>query len=242
MQDKVTQTKEELLQHLEEQIEFLKSSALAFDKGQEIEAKRMATIIRILVHDTSVSKSLLGQLGMKNKKFLITCQLWQGGKMAQRGLIFRFLDGIPKYYAMLDDVPESKKTDFETWWNEKIFLAKDDISFSRKDIILTVSNQDGGAHVDPEIESSYLKLSRNNLLGDLAGDGKTWKPCTNPERASIRQIAHEILKTLIDNYSQYPPKKEGLIFGNIARIKVERNDPCPCKSGKKFKKCHGKPN
>ena len=31
---------------------------------------------------------------------------------------------------------------------------------------------------------------------------------------------------------------ENLTSKAIERMKVERNEPCPCGSGKKFKKCH----
>jgi hypothetical protein len=55
----------ELEQHLAEQVSFLRVSAQAFDAGLEAEAKRLATSIRVLVHDTGISKSLIGQLGLK---------------------------------------------------------------------------------------------------------------------------------------------------------------------------------
>ncbi|MBI4829593.1 MAG: SEC-C domain-containing protein [Nitrospinae bacterium] len=42
-------------------------------------------------------------------------------------------------------------------------------------------------------------------------------------QVSLRQIAHEVLRSL----------------KNMA--KVERNDPCPCGSGLKYKKCCGSP-
>jgi uncharacterized protein YecA (UPF0149 family) len=34
-------------------------------------------------------------------------------------------------------------------------------------------------------------------------------------------------------------------LGRLVRMRVEkagRNDPCPCKGGKKYKKCHGNPH
>ena len=45
-------TEMELFVHLKEQIYFLQSSAKNYDNGQTIEAKRMATNIRVLVYDT----------------------------------------------------------------------------------------------------------------------------------------------------------------------------------------------
>lgn len=224
MTDKIPQTPEELKKHLEEQIYFLQSSADAYDQGNEIEAKRMATIIRTLVHDNpkSKSKSLLEQLDMKKGKFLSTCHMYEDSPMAQRGLISTFLGGDTpaKYYAMLDDAEISKEVDFENWWNEIIFTVKDEkgekISFSRKEIIRFVADQDGGAHVDPEIDSTYAKLSKYNLLGDLWGDGTKWESYKNPERASIRQIAHEMLKILIKDYTKKPDiKGDGYLIGNI---------------------------
>jgi hypothetical protein len=54
-----------LEQHLAERVSFLRVSAQAFDAGLEAEAKRLATSIRVLVHDTRMSTSLIGQLGLK---------------------------------------------------------------------------------------------------------------------------------------------------------------------------------
>jgi len=45
-------TKAELLDYLREQITFLRNSIDSYDKGFEGEAKRLATTIRVLVHDT----------------------------------------------------------------------------------------------------------------------------------------------------------------------------------------------
>ena len=70
MTSKQPQSQAELSQHLQEQLEFLQASAGAYDQGFEGEAKRLAVSIRVLVHDTSNSNSLLGQLGQKDIKFL----------------------------------------------------------------------------------------------------------------------------------------------------------------------------
>ncbi|SHJ92052.1 hypothetical protein SAMN04487911_1589 [Arenibacter nanhaiticus] len=63
---------EDLEDHLKEQIEFLNTSCDLFDDGKFAEAKRIATIIRVLFHDTRHSKSLLGQLGRKSDSFYST--------------------------------------------------------------------------------------------------------------------------------------------------------------------------
>jgi len=65
-------------EHLREQIYFLQSSAQQYDLGHEIEAKRMATQMRVLVwgeEDRTRYPSLLGQMQLKKKmKFVSTAQ------------------------------------------------------------------------------------------------------------------------------------------------------------------------
>src|SRR5690606_13004531 len=63
---KVRQTKAELIAHLDDTVGFLGASSEAFDAGKTGEAKRLAVSIRVLVHDTANSKSLLGLLGWKD--------------------------------------------------------------------------------------------------------------------------------------------------------------------------------
>jgi hypothetical protein len=51
-----------LLANLAESIDFLNLSASSFDNGYEAEAKRLAVTLRVLLHDTAQSHSLLGLL------------------------------------------------------------------------------------------------------------------------------------------------------------------------------------
>ncbi|HEY4058491.1 MAG TPA: hypothetical protein VGM39_17885 [Kofleriaceae bacterium] len=53
--------------HLIEQVGFLDASSTAYDQGIESEAKRLATTVRVLVHDTSASRSLLTHLGVRDR-------------------------------------------------------------------------------------------------------------------------------------------------------------------------------
>jgi hypothetical protein len=55
--------------HLLEQIKFLKNSIILFDKGDYEECKRIAVSIRVLVHDSKNSISLLKQLKKKDISF-----------------------------------------------------------------------------------------------------------------------------------------------------------------------------
>ena len=52
--------------------------------------------------------------------------------------------------------------------------------------------------------------------------------------AHLRAMGAKVDYSSIDNYTTIGP------FGERRVVKVGRNDPCPCGSGKKYKKCHGR--
>jgi hypothetical protein len=247
------QSEDDLKTHFDEQIDFLLTSVLAYDEGKKSEAKRLATTLRTLLHSTKDSHGLLQQLGIHNRQFCDTAMPYDPATITTySGLIYTVTNNSGgEYQPILDTYTDALQwRDFDTWWQGTTILV--DIkknSFTRRDIILRVTNQDGGAHVDPELREDYAQLSRANSLGRLYGDGNTWQTFENPQLATIRQIAHEVLKTLeIPNYSPQPKAASGFAVGPIHIItkpvfppewkKTPRNALCPCGSGKKFKHCH----
>ncbi|MBB3835664.1 hypothetical protein FHR55_003924 [Xanthomonas arboricola] len=71
--NKVLRERSSLDQQLLRQLKYLQSSAKLFDAGDHDEANRLATVMRVLLHDTAKSKSLLGLLGIKDDlKFIDT--------------------------------------------------------------------------------------------------------------------------------------------------------------------------
>jgi peptide subunit release factor RF-3 len=50
-------TRQDLIRQLRDQVAFLRASGASFDAGMESEAKRLATTIRVLIHDTARSQS-----------------------------------------------------------------------------------------------------------------------------------------------------------------------------------------
>jgi hypothetical protein len=208
---KYIQTQEELLGHLKDQVAFMKQSAASYDNGFEDEAKRLAVIIRVLVHDTSNSRSLLTLLNRKNiKLYDSSIPYHPENLLSHNGLVMIKMstnEGA-SYVAPLDDGPpirsRTKKIPFNMWW-ENMFVIKDKNgeTFTRKDLVLNTANKDGGAHIDPSLDEAYANLSRFNSIG--------WKVFRNdiedsfrnsPVSASVRQIAHEVLKTLKDEFPE----------------------------------------
>ena len=92
----------------------------------------------------------------------------------------------------------NKKKDFNDWWNGVVIISHD-LYFTRKTIITTVANQDGGTHVDPLLDTKYANLSRNNGIGweiTFEESGEKGVTENGPELPLVRQIAHELHLTL----------------------------------------------
>lgn len=189
---KIQQNKDELINHLQEQVRFLSISARSFDNGFEGEAKRLGLVIRVLLHDTKYSTSLLTSLGLKEK-------LWYYSLIEsideERTVVFVGLGMMPtekglKYIPKLDT--PNKKLNFDEWWNQVVILQKvESVRFKRGEIILRIANEDGGAHVDPALDADYSRLSRDNAFGWQFSSERGVVE-NGPELAIVRQCAHEI--------------------------------------------------
>jgi hypothetical protein len=204
-------TKEDLTNHLREQIDFMIASAIQFDNGFEGEAKRLSIAIRILVHDTSRCSALLTQLNKMNILFYDSASVFNPRNLATSNCltVMRATLGEKKgsggdYIAPLDDLAavknEDRKVSFDRWWRRNIIYRDNSGSlFTRRDLVLNVADKEGGAHVDPELDQAYANLAKFNSLGwkvYVQGEEKDF--ANSPVLPSIRQIAHEILKTLKD--------------------------------------------
>jgi hypothetical protein len=255
---KTPQTTSDLQNHLAEQIAFLESSCAAFDNGQEVEAKRIAVQLRILFHDTKNSKSLLGQLNMLNGTFVDTStKPIAGSVVAHNSLAYVEVGAAVRYIPMLERVAVKNVT-FMDWWNGVIFVDNNNDELTRAKLVLTIANQDGGAHVDPALDKVYADLSRNNSLGLTKHSPAGEEPMPGPERAALRQIAYEALKSIKPGYAPKSPPPKGTAWGgmyvgqsappDIAAIhfqgpggtKTPDDDLCPCGSGQPYKGCHNK--
>lgn len=215
--ERIRQTREELEQHLLEQIRFLRSSASAFDAGDRGEAKRLAVVMRVLLHDgpspKSKTRSLLTQLGvLKQWSFLDSAGQTDVRNLAStNNLVYQRLTSSPdsfSYEPVLDEWRElaiaqpglrlpGSRLPFERWWRMVVVRSPTEgLSFSRADLVLGTADTDGGAHVDASITYAHHKLTRGNALGWFAFSGDEPLPVTDPVPATLRQIAFEIDDTI----------------------------------------------
>jgi len=209
---KIDRTREDLQSELKIQQGHLFKSCFEFDKGDITEAKRISTILRTLLKDGKNSQSLLGLLSLKknfvsyglkadpsiNRNFLVLTS--SGNKNHQYFPNF-VSNAIPK-----------RILPFSEWWDEIVIIDFDMNKFSRKDIILSLAEMDGGAHVDPQLEQNYHKLTKENsqqVFVEKVDYSKEWpeklhldqsKPIFPPVWHTIRQIAHELIESLALKY------------------------------------------
>jgi hypothetical protein len=272
---RIPQTDDDLKKHLAEQLGFLRRSADSYDAGYVDEAKRLAVTIRVLVHNTNNSRSLLEQLHETDKLFWDTAVPDEPGNLIPHGALVQMATG-PRgatYLPYLDDLPPSSHVPtgvrFDEWWNAAIFRNAGGQTLSRRDLVLAVANQDGGAHVDPNLNDAYSRLSRGEGMGWVFRSPREQFVVRPAELAAVRQIAHEVIKTFEPTYEAHPtvPADMPVLLAGSAfrpqtpeeiqehgrtdrapqrqpsfsgpKPKIGRNRPCPCGSGKKFKKCHG---
>jgi len=196
-----------LLTLLSEQIDFLEASCSRYDEGAEHEAKRIALSVRVLVHDTDSSKSLLGLLGVKDTlEFVDTAQSMQMTPTFHQPVGFVVPDmerGQEHYKPILDDFGRYRSSRFDKWWETVLIRPLDHkvrektkgrASFSRRDFILGAANQEGGAHVGPSPRLWWCDLLSQDYLGALKTQSGV--PISGLIPASIRQIGFEVVETL----------------------------------------------
>jgi hypothetical protein len=208
---KIPQTHSELLAALATQIDFLHRSSAAFDAGHQDEAIRLATHVRVLVHQTSSSHALLAQLGLlESLAFVDTAidssvkreigsqgqimlrQTMSPGVLAGIGLA---MDGFR--FSPLLGGENAPRVSFAEWWEPDLVPATStEKGISRKWLVLTMTNQGGGAHVDPSLDARYAAFLANRAGLSIV---ETSPPIVNSvAHVAMRQIAHEILLTLND--------------------------------------------
>ena len=198
------QSRTEIEQQLKDQIAFLIVSCRLYDEGRHAESKRLAVALRILFHETRKSKSLLGQLHLRDISWIDTASVYDPKNLVSHfGLIsIRFDEPsgrIPWLIPKGTPPGELKKTEFNKWWSHPVLVAVAGTTerfFSRQNLILNVADTDGGTHVDPGLEDVYAELSRKNILGFTAIKGGKKYPMLYPEMPCLRQISHEVLLTL----------------------------------------------
>jgi hypothetical protein len=203
-------SEDRLKESLTEQVDFLRASAERFDAGHQHEAKRLALTIRVLLHDTDGSKSLLEQLALKSALAFLDTRtrreppvgvqvLKQIGWPTGIVVLSMRIGGSTNFRAELGIDRESQPRDinFDDWWEEPLLVSKDGTTWNRRRFILGAANQEGGGHVDPKPSAWWRDLRDGTWIGAVKVDSLAGEvPVSDLAPAVIRQITHELLGTL----------------------------------------------
>ena len=197
---------ERFREHLVQQLSFLENSCASFDAGHTGEAIRMATVMRVLLHQTAHSTSLLSHLECRDVLLLSTCpNAFSIGPFEGltphyfQGLVKMSLGGGGLTFGAAHGDPESERLlPAEEWWEQVVSILDPHTHLRRRDIILSAANQDGGAHVDETLNSSYARLAEDGAMGTYfvhTPEGESREALTDAHLHSLRQMAYELLNS-----------------------------------------------
>jgi hypothetical protein len=197
-----------LTKKLEEQLQFIRRSSEAYDQGAEEEALRIATSLRVIFHQTNSSTSLITHLGFEGKKMLSSSR-GHGDWKDYLSHEININSSVPiRMRPILGD--KFHELSIEDWWKNETVFVHNGTNHSRRKIILSAANKDGGAHVDAGLENYYEFLCAGEYLFGITGNVQYNGPTPFPQGvtiypmnahfALIRQFAHEVLAS-VDHFN-----------------------------------------
>ncbi len=193
-------SKQELVQHLKEQIKFLQSSCELYDMGSEFEAKRMALTLRVLLYDSGNGSSLLGLLHLKKKiQFISTAQPYQSNNLlTQQCLVQMSIGNQGGKFLPLFQNSRAKLLSCKDWLQEIVMDDSKKNIYRRIQLIKLLANKDGGAHVDEKIcdELAPLKDPYVSAWRTVDSAGIEHPMNNDVVYCSMRQMAYEVLQSL----------------------------------------------
>jgi len=151
---------------LREQTGLLHTSLRAFYEGDFAQSLHIATIVRVLVHETPKSKPLLNQV----RPGALDLAILEHAGEAKPGQeeFLRFAVGLRlgpgRSVAPAVDLQSScySVSSLGAWWRRTLiaFLSRvgTQVVYTRKHILLMLANREGGAHVDEHENPDYVRL------------------------------------------------------------------------------------
>jgi hypothetical protein len=191
----------EFKEYLEQQLGFLRRSCDSYDAGHTDEAIRIATTIRVLIHNTKSSTSLLKHLGaldIKLSSTVIGDHHSNSVMFMGMGRLSIVVGGSTTWKAAT--VPDAIKTQLPVsdWWNQVVYVLGKTRA-SRKDLILAAANKDGGAHIDANLTTEYESLMTTGQRGFFhytpTNDMHNFQPVMDAHLVYLRQMGFEILSS-----------------------------------------------
>ena len=103
------------------------------------------------------------------------------------------------YHPNLEDFKQGSSSvqPVQQWWEQVVWKLSPECMLTRKRLILSAANQDGGAHVDAHLNQNYEELTRYSFGTMSLKEGQITQniEVEHLHLVSIRTIANEILKS-----------------------------------------------
>lgn len=185
---------------LEKQLRFLKTSCDMYDAGDKDEAIRIATVIRTVFHTTKNSTSLLMHLKSQHIELLSVCEkIPDGAKFWPNLTVLKLspIEGWAEYTPKLHTARTKRLVSLNQWWRYETVYLLGSMLVSRRDLVLSAVNKDGGAHVDAKLNAEYEEVMNGvgwKMTLNLPSEDKDI-PFRNAHLAAIRQIGYEALNS-----------------------------------------------
>ncbi|MFE9785194.1 hypothetical protein ACFYO7_07430 [Nocardia salmonicida] len=189
---------------LARQLRLMRTACTAFDAGDEEQALNIATRLRTLFHQTSASTSLVTHLGTAAPTKIHTTERQHGDWQDFLSIALAPLTVPPVRTSPLLGRAVLEPVAIEDWWAGQPVFVHDSTAFSRKQIVLSMVNKDGGAHVD-KLQKFYIVLQEGmnfmGITGNFTFDGPAPYPQgqviypDNGHYSLLRQFAHEVLES-----------------------------------------------
>lgn len=191
---------DELKLQLSRQLQFLTNSLRLYDEGHKEESLRIAVAIRVLLHDTNMSTSVLQHAGVKASTHLLSTA---GGidPAATKGA--DYVMHFPTTFGAAGVHPTSptelaierkKMVLAPQWWEEPVLFHKQK-TFTRRQIVLVAANKDGGAHTE-DVAHADVDILREGFWQEIfkKTDGtQEVRPVANNHFPLLRHFAEELL-------------------------------------------------
>lgn len=140
------------------------NSSNLYDSGEYIESIRIATTLRVLFHDTKISKSLFTQLNLNGTKLISTYKTIPKNKQS---VVYSKIKTNSQHNVSNECIVKQQQIygvyNAYEWWEQEIICAEPLVT-TRKQIVLQVANKEGGAHVDSTATTMLKKLDRGTTI------------------------------------------------------------------------------
>jgi hypothetical protein len=207
---------------------YLQKSAREYDRGDRSEFRRIAMALRVLLHHRPpTSISLLEQAGLASTKLISTAPViqWTPGTfhstLAMLAAGPSGIEAVPK----LGQSADRRLLGVNDWLNEIVIQDTHCHQFSRRYMIQSVANQDGGAHVDPALDEAYHRLVNEYTWGLVRTGPGSSQNIGGVEGVFLRQMAWEVLESFRGVVANIEPQPEPPVTGAIMDLSFGPFDP-----------------